>query len=98
MRRIVIVGSTGSIGTQALDVIQGSPDLEVVGLAAASSWELLLEQARRFGVERLALADIDAAARAGEHTGDLAGRWPTRRAWWSGASWSPRWPRRPALT
>jgi 1-deoxy-D-xylulose-5-phosphate reductoisomerase len=73
VRRIVIVGSTGSIGTQALDVIQGSPDLEVVGLAAASSWELLLEQARRFGVERLALADVDAAARAGEHSAVLAG-------------------------
>jgi 1-deoxy-D-xylulose-5-phosphate reductoisomerase len=73
VRRIVIVGSTGSIGTQALDVIQRSPDLEVVGLAAASSWELLLEQARRFGVERLALADVDAAARAGEHTAVLGG-------------------------
>jgi 1-deoxy-D-xylulose-5-phosphate reductoisomerase len=73
VRRIVIVGSTGSIGTQALDVIQGSPDLEVVGLAAASSWELLLEQARRFGVERIALADSDAAARAGEHSAVLAG-------------------------
>jgi 1-deoxy-D-xylulose-5-phosphate reductoisomerase len=73
VRRIVIVGSTGSIGTQALDVIQGSPELEVVGLAAASSWELLLEQARRFGVERLALADADAAARAGEHAAVLSG-------------------------
>jgi 1-deoxy-D-xylulose-5-phosphate reductoisomerase len=74
VRRIVIVGSTGSIGTQALDVIQGSPELEVVGLAAASSWELLLEQARRFGVERLALADADAAARAGEHAAVLSGQ------------------------
>jgi 1-deoxy-D-xylulose-5-phosphate reductoisomerase len=73
VRRIVIVGSTGSIGTQALDVIQGSPELEVVGLAAASSWELLLEQARRFGVERLALADANAAARAGEHAAVLSG-------------------------
>jgi 1-deoxy-D-xylulose-5-phosphate reductoisomerase len=73
VRRIIIVGSTGSIGTQALDVIQRSPDLQVVGLAAASSWELLLEQARRFGVERLALADADAAARAGEHSAILAG-------------------------
>jgi 1-deoxy-D-xylulose-5-phosphate reductoisomerase len=73
VRRIVIVGSTGSVGTQALDVIQASPDLEVVGLAAASSWELLLEQARSFGVERLALADPDAAARAGEHATVLGG-------------------------
>jgi 1-deoxy-D-xylulose-5-phosphate reductoisomerase len=73
VRRIVIVGSTGSIGTQALDVVERSPELEVVGLAAASSWELLLEQARRFGVERLALADPDAAARAGEHATVLGG-------------------------
>ena len=73
MRRVVIVGSTGSIGTQALDVVERSRELEVVGLAAASSWELLLEQARRFGVERIALADRDAAARAGEHAGVLVG-------------------------
>ena len=73
MRRILIVGSTGSIGTQALDVVERSDELEVAGLAAASSWELLLEQAGRFGVDRLALADPDAAARAGEHTQVLSG-------------------------
>jgi 1-deoxy-D-xylulose-5-phosphate reductoisomerase len=72
-RRIVIVGSTGSIGTQALDVVERSPDLEVVGLAAGASWEALLAQAERFGVERLALADPDAAARAGEHRSVLTG-------------------------
>jgi 1-deoxy-D-xylulose-5-phosphate reductoisomerase len=68
VRRILIVGSTGSIGTQALDVVERSGDLEVVGLAAASSWELLVEQARRFDVSRVALADPDAAARAAEHS------------------------------
>jgi 1-deoxy-D-xylulose-5-phosphate reductoisomerase len=73
VRRIVIVGSTGSIGTQAIDVVERSPELEVVGLAASSSWELLLEQSRRLGVERIALADPDAAARAGEHATVLAG-------------------------
>jgi 1-deoxy-D-xylulose-5-phosphate reductoisomerase len=67
VRRILIVGSTGSIGTQALDVVERSDELEVAGLAAGSSWKLLLEQAGRFGVDRLALADADAAARAGEH-------------------------------
>ena len=66
MRKIVIVGSTGSIGTQALDVVERSDQLQVVGLAAGSSWEPLLEQARAFGVERIALADVDAAARASE--------------------------------
>ena len=68
MRRILIVGSTGSIGTQALDVVERNPDLEVVGLAASSSWELLLKQAGAHGVERVALADPDAAARAAEHS------------------------------
>ena len=61
------MGSTGSIGTQALDVVEKSADLEVVGLAAGSSWELLTEQAARHGVARVALSDPDAAARAAEH-------------------------------
>jgi 1-deoxy-D-xylulose-5-phosphate reductoisomerase len=68
VRRILIIGSTGSIGTQALDVVERSGDLELVGLAASSSWRLLTEQAARFGVPRVALADPDAAARAGEHS------------------------------
>ena len=68
MRRILIVGSTGSIGTQALDVVERNPELEVVGLAAASSWEQLLDQATQHGVSRVALADEDAAARASEHS------------------------------
>ena len=68
MRRILIVGSTGSIGTQALDVVERNPELEVVGLAAESSWELLSEQAAAHGVRRVALADPDAAARASEHS------------------------------
>ena len=66
MRRIVIAGSTGSIGTQALDVISDSDSLEVVGLAAGSSVEPLLEQAGAYGVDTIALADPDAAARAAE--------------------------------
>jgi 1-deoxy-D-xylulose-5-phosphate reductoisomerase len=69
VRRILIVGSTGSIGTQALEVAERSDELEVVGLAASSSWEPLLAQARRFGVRRVALADPDAAAKAAEHSG-----------------------------
>jgi 1-deoxy-D-xylulose-5-phosphate reductoisomerase len=68
MRRILIVGSTGSIGRQALDVVERSGDLDVVGLAAASSWELLTGQARRLDVPHVALADPDAAARAAEHS------------------------------
>ncbi len=68
MRRVLIVGSTGSIGTQALEVLERSDELELVGLAASSSWELVLEQAAAHGVSRVALADPDAAARAAEHS------------------------------
>ena len=70
MRKIVIAGSTGSIGTQALDVIERSQELELSGLSAATSWEPLLEQADRFGVKRIALSDPDAAARASERWTD----------------------------
>ena len=69
MRRVVIVGSTGSIGTQALDVVERSDELEVVGLGAGSSVDALLSQARQHGVRRLALADEHAAARAAELAG-----------------------------
>ena len=66
MRSVLILGSTGSIGVQALDVVERSDDLEVAGLAAQSSWETLVEQAKAFGVGRVALADEDAAALAAE--------------------------------
>jgi 1-deoxy-D-xylulose-5-phosphate reductoisomerase len=67
-RRLVILGSTGSIGVQALDVVSRSADgvLEVVGLSAGSDWEALIEQARELGVRRIALADLNAAALASE--------------------------------
>jgi 1-deoxy-D-xylulose-5-phosphate reductoisomerase len=66
VKRIVILGSTGSIGTQALDVIERSDELEVVALAASRSFELLTKQAVTHGVTRIALADEAAAARAAE--------------------------------
>jgi 1-deoxy-D-xylulose-5-phosphate reductoisomerase len=66
VRRILIVGSTGSVGTQALDVVSRSDALEVVGLAARSNSELVVEQARAHGVRRIALADEHAASRAAE--------------------------------
>ncbi|MEX2447457.1 MAG: 1-deoxy-D-xylulose-5-phosphate reductoisomerase, partial [Solirubrobacterales bacterium] len=64
MKKILILGSTGSIGTQALEIVSGSEELRVVGLAAGSSWELLLEQARQHGVPVVALADAGAVERA----------------------------------
>jgi 1-deoxy-D-xylulose-5-phosphate reductoisomerase len=65
-RRLLILGSTGSVGTQALDIVERSEDLELVGLAAQSSWEPLVAQAADHGVGRIALSDPDAAARAAE--------------------------------
>ncbi len=65
-RRLLILGSTGSIGTQALDVLERSEDLELIGLSAERSWEALVEQARAHRVRRIALVDEDAAARAAE--------------------------------
>jgi 1-deoxy-D-xylulose-5-phosphate reductoisomerase len=65
-RRLLILGSTGSIGTQALDLLSGSDAFELVGLSAERSWEALVEQAEQHGVRRIALADVDAAARAAE--------------------------------
>ncbi|MEA2232458.1 MAG: 1-deoxy-D-xylulose-5-phosphate reductoisomerase [Solirubrobacteraceae bacterium] len=65
-RRLLILGSTGSIGSQALDIVARDPDLELVGLSAERSAEALIEQAQRFGVGRVALADADAGARAAE--------------------------------
>jgi 1-deoxy-D-xylulose-5-phosphate reductoisomerase len=65
-KRLLILGSTGSIGAQALDVYRRSGELELVGLSAEGSWEALVEQARTHGVPRIALADEHAAARASE--------------------------------
>jgi 1-deoxy-D-xylulose-5-phosphate reductoisomerase len=64
MRKVVILGSTGSIGTQALEIVAASEELEVVGLAAGSSWERVLAQAAEHGVGAVALADVAAAAAA----------------------------------
>jgi 1-deoxy-D-xylulose-5-phosphate reductoisomerase len=62
MRRVVILGSTGSIGTQALDVVRRNADrFEVVGLAAAQSHELLVGQIREFLPPVVAVSDERAA-------------------------------------
>jgi 1-deoxy-D-xylulose-5-phosphate reductoisomerase len=65
MKKLVILGCTGSIGAQALEIVSGSEELEIVGLAAGSSWEPVVEQARRHGVPAIALAEAAAAERAG---------------------------------
>ena len=67
---VVILGSTGSIGRNALDVIGRLPErFDVLGLAACSNWQLLAEQVRLFSPSAVALYDSKAAA-------DLAGALP----------------------
>jgi 1-deoxy-D-xylulose-5-phosphate reductoisomerase len=68
--RVLILGSTGSIGTQALDVIAANPDrFEVVGLAAGGgNADLLDRQRAQIGVTNVAVADPAAAARIGNVT------------------------------
>lgn len=68
--RVAVLGSTGSIGRQALDVAARYPErIEVVALAAFSNGAMLAEQAATFGVQRLALADEPAAAVARSASG-----------------------------
>jgi 1-deoxy-D-xylulose-5-phosphate reductoisomerase len=64
MKKLVILGSTGSIGTQALEIVAASAELSVAGLAAGSSWKQTLAQARQNGVPAVAFADEAAAKRA----------------------------------
>ena len=60
---VAVLGSTGSIGTQTLEVVTDQPDeFDVVALGAARSVDLLIEQATRFRPEVVAIADASLAA------------------------------------
>lgn len=61
MRRVIILGSTGSIGTQALEVISANPDrFELVGLAAGKNADLLNEQKSQFKISNAVLGAAEA--------------------------------------
>ncbi|WP_236968346.1 1-deoxy-D-xylulose-5-phosphate reductoisomerase [Microbacterium aurantiacum] len=61
MRRVIVLGSTGSIGTQALDVIRANPErFEVVGLSAFSRADEMRAQAAEFHVEHVAVGAAEA--------------------------------------
>jgi 1-deoxy-D-xylulose-5-phosphate reductoisomerase len=64
MKQVLILGSTGSVGEQALQVISRSDELAVAGLAAGRGWERTIEQARDHGVPTVALANEGAASAA----------------------------------
>ncbi len=57
MKKLSILGSTGSIGTQALDIVRNNDDIEVSALAAGSNIELLERQAREFKPELICVFD-----------------------------------------
>ncbi|MFN2544318.1 MAG: 1-deoxy-D-xylulose-5-phosphate reductoisomerase [Actinomycetota bacterium] len=62
MRSLIILGSTGSIGTQALDVVRRHPDrFRIVGLSSGQNHDLLVGQIREFMPPLVAVADEDAA-------------------------------------
>ncbi len=66
-QRITILGSTGSVGVNTLDVIARHPDrFEVFALTAATKWELLLKQCAEFKPMFVAMVDADAAAKLAE--------------------------------
>ena len=71
-RQLAILGSTGSIGTQALQVIAEHADLfEVYALTANHNVDLLIEQARRFSPEAVVIADETLYPKLKEALGDL---------------------------
>jgi 1-deoxy-D-xylulose-5-phosphate reductoisomerase len=68
VKDVLILGSTGSIGEQAIDVIGRSPELRIAGLSAARNWERLLAQAEASSASVVAVAD-PAAAEAARDSG-----------------------------
>ena len=77
-KRLAILGATGSIGVQTLDVVRDAPErFQVVGLSTHSRWPLLFEQAREFNPKRLVVTDESLRGEVLESTDPLA----TRVAW-----------------
>ncbi|NDB94622.1 MAG: 1-deoxy-D-xylulose-5-phosphate reductoisomerase [Verrucomicrobia bacterium] len=62
MKRVILLGSSGSIGESTCKVARALPEkMKIVGLAVAKSTDRLLEQAQEFGVKALAVSDVQAA-------------------------------------
>ena len=71
MKRVVLLGSTGSIGTSTLKVVDDLPDrLQVVGLAAGTNVNLLAEQAQRYGPQAISIGNPDKAGELRSRMGD----------------------------
>lgn len=70
MKKIAILGSTGSIGTQTLDIVREHKDIEVTAIAAGSNITLLEQQIREFQPKLAAVWDEDSAAKLRENIKD----------------------------
>ncbi|MDE7258693.1 MAG: 1-deoxy-D-xylulose-5-phosphate reductoisomerase [Lachnospiraceae bacterium] len=71
MKKIAILGSTGSIGTQTLEIVRKESDLQVAALAAGTNVELMEKQAREFGPSLVAMWTEQAARDLRERLADL---------------------------
>src|SRR5919109_4738146 len=72
-KRLAILGSTGSVGVNTLDIVQQHPDrFAIVGLAAGSNIELLEQQMRRFHPLYVSVFDLQRAKELRERTSDLS--------------------------
>ena len=71
VRKIAILGSTGSIGTQTLEVVEQNPDLQVTALAAGGNVRLMEQQIRKFRPSLACMGDEEKARELQELTADL---------------------------
>ena len=71
MKKIAILGSTGSIGTQTLDIVREQQDIDVVAIAAGSNIDLLEKQIREFQPALAAVWDEDKASILRENVKDM---------------------------
>ena len=71
MKKIAILGSTGSIGTQTLEIVRENKDIEVLGMAAGSNVQLLEKQIREFSPKLVAVWTEEKARELKERIRDL---------------------------
>ena len=70
MKKIILLGSTGSIGTQAVDVVQAHPDLfSIAAVAAHTSWQQVAQQIKAFHIPLACMTDKKAAQKLQEEVG-----------------------------
>ena len=71
VKNVSILGSTGSIGRQSLDVISHMPEVQVVALSAGSNWELMAQQCRQFRPKLAVMADLTSMEQLASQIQDL---------------------------